>query len=357
MFSEIAKGATMDWNRDWSVSAKNIFEALKIQDGDKLAILFNPEPKGKEHLVSAIIEVAKRSNTQFTSIPLVLDEKFDITSLENSLNDFFKGTTNKQRKCFFTAAHKHFGPSRRAVHKLVSVDPDKLCGFMISLPTDDAKIMLDLSSTSPNYLWKRGEELRNALSKSNRIRITTKIGTDLSFDWDTNRRKYLISAGFPHTHADRWDNMGGEVYTAPLHETVNGKLVIDGAIACVGLVDGNIVVDIKNGRGIINKKESKASSKMIEAFEKELNIFPCASIVGEFGIGTTPNLKLIGELMNDEKVEGTIHIAFGDSYSADASGGENDCDAHTDCMVMSPTVDMITYGKTVRLMDNGKFLI
>lgn len=345
----------MTWNRDWESAGQNIFEALKITAGDRLAILYNPLPKGKEALAKALEKLAYSKGIETKNISLTLDEDFKIDGLEIDLYKFFEGTKNNQRKFFFTASNVHYGPARRAVHKLISVDPSKLYGYTISLATDEAAIVSDLAATSPKRLWERGIELRKILSQAAHIKITSKKGTVLDFDWDNSKRKYLISAGYAHTHEDHWDNLGGEVYTAPLHKTVNGRLVIDGAIAGIGLVDGTILVDVKNGRGAIQRKGSTASKKTIDDFEAEINIFPNASIVGEFGIGTTPGLKLRGELLNDEKVEGTIHIAFGDSYASDGSGGENNCDAHTDCMILEPTVEMTIDDKIVKLMVDGKF--
>ncbi|PIR18256.1 MAG: hypothetical protein COV46_00795 [Deltaproteobacteria bacterium CG11_big_fil_rev_8_21_14_0_20_49_13] len=239
----------------------------------------------------------------------------------------------------------------------MSVSPDKFCGYTISLATDDPDVISDLANTSPKKLLARGEGLKAILSRSTHIRITSGRGTDISFDWDPSRRKYLISAGYPHTHDDRWNNLGGEVYTAPLHKTLNGKLVIDGAIGSMGLIKGTIVVGIKEGAGTLNRSESTAPQEQLDEFDGEINIYPCAKIVGEFGIGTTPGLKLRGELLNDEKVEGTIHIAFGDSYAADGSGGENDCDAHNDCMILAPTVEMTIDGEKCLLMENGIFKV
>jgi hypothetical protein len=347
----------MTWNRDWSKAATNIFEALRIDSGDRLAVLYNSLDGQKKSLADALAGLAKQRGIPIFSEVLELPEGHDSTGLEARLCRFFEGTRPENRKFFFTAAKRHFGPARRAVHRLISVDPKKLYGYTISLAADDADIISDLAATSPNALWERGQKLKAILTESTKITITSKKGTNLTFDWEKDRRKYLVSAGFPHTHEDRWDNMGGEVYTAPLHETVNGRLVIDGAIANIGLVDGTIVVDIKNGKGSINRNDSTAPARQLDELDEELNIYPCACVVGEFGIGTTPGLKLTGELLNDEKVEGTIHIAFGDSYSADGSGGENDCDAHTDCIILSPTVDMLIDGKGIRMMDEGKFLV
>ena len=347
----------MTWNRDWTKPAKNIFEAFNIQHGDKFLILYNKAPHGKIYLIEALEALAKKNDITAKTMTLTLDDSFNITSIETELRQFFEGTISSQRKCFFTTSRVYFGPARRAVHKLISVDPSGLCGYTISLPTDDADIVYNLAETPPNELLANGERLKKILSQATKVHITSEKGTNISFLWNASRRKYLISAGFPDQHEDRWDNLGGEVFTAPIHETVNGRLVIDGAIANMGLFDGTVVVDITNGKGVINRKQSTASPKILDEFHKELTMCKGADIVGEFGVGTTPNLKFTGDLLNDEKIEGTIHIAFGDSYAADGSGGENDSDNHSDCMITSPTIDLTINGKTAPFMRSGKFLI
>ena len=54
-----------------------------------------------------------------------------------------------------------------------------------------------------------------------------------------------------------------------------------------------------------------------------------------YGIGTNPFLKISGNLLEDEKVKGTIHLAFGNSASM---GGNNDVPVHIDGMVRNPDV-------------------
>ena len=55
----------------------------------------------------------------------------------------------------------------------------------------------------------------------------------------------------------------------------------------------------------------------------------------EFGIGTNPFLKVSGNLLEDEKVKGTIHLAFGNSRGM---GGDNDVPVHIDCVIRRPSV-------------------
>lgn len=69
--------------------------------------------------------------------------------------------------------------------------------------------------------------------------------------------------------------------------------------------------------------------------------------VAEFGIGTNVNARIRGAILEDEKVAGTIHIAFGTSAGI---GGVNVSTVHIDGVVTSPDValdarDVMVRGK------------
>jgi leucyl aminopeptidase (aminopeptidase T) len=72
--------------------------------------------------------------------------------------------------------------------------------------------------------------------------------------------------------------------------------------------------------------------------------------VAEFGIGINPRAKITGNVLEDEKVLGTIHIAFGDNSGF---GGRIKVPSHQDGIVKNP--DVWLDGK--QLMKNGKLLI
>ena len=59
--------------------------------------------------------------------------------------------------------------------------------------------------------------------------------------------------------------------------------------------------------------------------------------VAELGIGTNERAKLTGEILEDEKILGTCHVAFGASA---AIGGTVQVPVHLDCVVMKPTVEL-----------------
>jgi leucyl aminopeptidase (aminopeptidase T) len=57
--------------------------------------------------------------------------------------------------------------------------------------------------------------------------------------------------------------------------------------------------------------------------------------IAELGIGLNPEAMLTGVVIEDEKVEGTIHIALGDNSTF---GGTVEVDSHLDGVIKNPTV-------------------
>jgi leucyl aminopeptidase (aminopeptidase T) len=59
--------------------------------------------------------------------------------------------------------------------------------------------------------------------------------------------------------------------------------------------------------------------------------------VAELGIGTNEKAKLTGEILEDEKILGSAHVAFGASAGI---GGTVQVPVHLDCIVTKPTVEL-----------------
>lgn len=72
--------------------------------------------------------------------------------------------------------------------------------------------------------------------------------------------------------------------------------------------------------------------------------------MGELGIGTNTAARLTGLILEDEKVYGTVHIAFGTNTSF---GGTNKADVHMDGVILKPTL----YLDEKLVIDKGVFLI
>jgi leucyl aminopeptidase (aminopeptidase T) len=78
---------------------------------------------------------------------------------------------------------------------------------------------------------------------------------------------------------------------------------------------------------------ASASGQEGERFLDLLDRFPKGRNVAELGVGTNDRARLTGVTLEDEKIYGTIHIAFG---SNDAFGGTVAAGVHLDAVVLEP---------------------
>lgn len=126
--------------------------------------------------------------------------------------------------------------------------------------------------------------------------------------------------------ADRGEeNMpGGEIFMAPEKKTVEGSIEFDYPAIEAGTEVTGIHLEFKNGKVI------KATADKNEEFLKQmLSADENASYLGEFGIGCNPRInRFTKNLLFDEKINGTIHLALGMAYKE--NGGGNDSAIHWD---------------------------
>ncbi|MDP2301587.1 MAG: aminopeptidase [Ignavibacteria bacterium] len=196
-----------------------------------------------------------------------------------------------------------------------------------------------------NYISKLSIKLKKILEKGKFVKITTTLGTDLSFSI-VGRTSYA-SKGLFHKKGESGNLPTGETFLAPVEGTSNGVFIVDGSMAGLGLMKNvNLKIEVKDGYATKITGGSIASklNKMLDEVGKD------ARNIAEFGIGTNPSAKLSGVLLEDEKVMGTIHIALGNNKSM---GGSVNVPIHLDGVVKKPTV----YLDGKLLMKDGKLLV
>jgi aminopeptidase len=157
-------------------------------------------------------------------------------------------------------------------------------------------------------------------------RITTKLGTDVSVEFDG--REWHTDTGLALNPGDFTNLPGGELFIAPT--SANGKLVIDGTFGDFGLLDTPLELTFKDG--IVVKARGAHAEDLERLFDK---LGQGARTVAELGIGMNPKARLWGILLEDEKVGNTIHMALGNNM---AFGGTCDVPMHYDGIVTAPTV-------------------
>jgi len=183
--------------------------------------------------------------------------------------------------------------------------------------------------------------LRSKLIESEKIRVTSKLGTDITLSiHDTQGWPILLN------EKGSWGNLPiGEVDSGIVREKTNGKIIFDGSFPEIGMIKEPIVVNVKYGIGEITSENSQS----YELKDMLNNVGADAFKLAELGIGTNPKAKITGNLLEDEKVLGTCHIAFGNDLSYK---GDNDVPIHLDGVIREPTIEV----DGVIIMKDGDLL-
>lgn len=206
-------------------------------------------------------------------------------------------------------------------------------------------IMIRGMNADYKKISKLSVKLKGIFEKGKVIRVTTKLGTDITLPIEG--RPAFASKGLFHAKGESGNLPTGETFLAPIEGATEGVFVVDGSFAGLGLIkNGNITVEVKKGLAvkITGGKEAETLNKMLDKVGK------LARNIAEFGIGTNDSAKLSGILLEDEKVMGTIHIALGNNKSM---GGTVGVPIHLDGVVKKPTV----YLDDKIIMKDGNLLI
>jgi leucyl aminopeptidase (aminopeptidase T) len=123
---------------------------------------------------------------------------------------------------------------------------------------------------------------------------------------------------------------GGEIYIAPIEDSAEGVLVIDKCLPGLLLSEPVRLVFVK---GRVTQIEGGAGAEYLEKAIAQHG--ESTRVIAELGIGTNPQARLQGNIITDEKVLGTIHVAIGRN---DFLGGRNIAPIHIDGVVSQPTV-------------------
>jgi len=165
----------------------------------------------------------------------------------------------------------------------------------------------DVCNLDYEKMSKAMDPLVELMNKTDKVRIVAK-DTDISFS----------IKDIPAIKCDGFCNIpDGEIYTAPVKNSVNGVITYNTPSVEDGFTYEKIRFEFKDGK-IIN-----ATANDTERINKLLNTDEGARYVGEFAIGVNPyiNVPMLDTLF-DEKIAGSIHFTPGSCYD-DAPNGNH----------------------------------
>lgn len=198
-----------------------------------------------------------------------------------------------------------------------------------SLPGITEDIMARAVGTDYKNIADLTRKLSRIMENQETVVITAAAGTDLTMK--ITGRPLIEDTGL-YTEPGEWGNLpAGEVYVAPIEGSANGHLVVDGSLAGIGLLTSPVTVEIRDGLAVSFSGGSEAE-RLREILDQA---GPEGRNVAELGIGTNTSARLSGNILEDEKVLGTIHVAFGANASF---GGRVQVGCHIDGIVLKPTL-------------------
>jgi len=232
---------------------------------------------------------------------------------------------------FFAAVHIPQESTSRA--QRVERLPGKAIRYAWGAHIDQGILDNELSADYEE-IGKLTYRLADRMHGARDVRVTTALGTDLSLS--INGRRVLADAGLFHSPGTCGNLPAGECYVSPLEDSANGVLVVDKSFPGM-LVKEPVRMTFEGGRlvAIEGGEAARWLEDVIAEGESRPNGQNCRTI-GELGIGTNAMARLTGNLMTDEKVLGTIHVAIGNNTGT--YGGANPAPIHIDGVVGAATL-------------------
>lgn len=231
--------------------------------------------------------------------------------------------------------------------------------FASTVPVDYERIKAECGAVS------------DVFDHADSITVTNSMGTNISFS--IRGRKGMKDDGDFSRPGSGGNLPAGEAFVSPVVGTAKGVIVFDGSISVhdgVVIIRDPITVHVSDGyvTGIEGGGEAeelsatlaKARERALE-FEKQGKIpsgkgaeyAKNAGNIGELGIGLNPAAEIVGNMLVDEKVYRTCHIALGSNYDEDAKAL-----IHLDGLITGPTIRAFSKeGDEVTITDSGELLV
>ncbi|HZV81719.1 MAG TPA: aminopeptidase [Geobacteraceae bacterium] len=217
-------------------------------------------------------------------------------------------------------------------------------GRFASLPHFDPEMFFSSMAVDWQVLAQRTTKLAAAVNCAERLRISTPNGTKLSFSMQGRRAEgddgLLTAPG-------SFGNLpAGEVYLAPLEGTAEGELVIE--YAPTRKLASPLHLVVRQGEVV----EVVGDEPYREWLEGKFAASGKNRNIAELGIGTNDRASRPDNILEAEKILGTIHVALGDNSGF---GGTVSTPFHEDYVFYRPTVTALLPGGGERLLlDDGR---
>lgn len=209
-----------------------------------------------------------------------------------------------------------------------------------TMPHVTADMLARLMAADFELMSRRSREVAELLTAADGAHVTCPRGTDFRLDLSGR-------AGIPDdgdlTAAGAFGNLPcGEGFIAPL--SGEGTIVAS-SLASIGIADPPATLTVEDGR--LTMAEGPAGAQLLSMLRAAGEL---GTNLAELGVGTNERAVLTGNILEDEKMLGTVHVAFGASAGI---GGTVAIPVHLDVLVSDAT---LTVGDRT-VLDAGRLLL
>jgi len=221
----------------------------------------------------------------------------------------------------------------------------RVCGARYaSMPIFEAPMLEGAMNVDWKALAERTTAIARVVNGFDTVHVTTPNGTDITLSKEG--RTARADTGILTKPGSFGNLPAGEVYFAPLEGTAQGTLVLEWAPTRE--LSSPIRLTIKDGlvAGV------QGNEDFVLYLEKRLSERPENRNLAELGIGTNDRASRPDNVLESEKILGTVHFALGDSSSF---GGKVQTPFHQDFVFFLPTIVLTGEGgKRLTLMKDGR---
>ena len=223
----------------------------------------------------------------------------------------------------------------------------RICGCRYaSMPLFDVSMLEGVMNVDWKELAKSTRELARVMNTADSVSIRAPNGTSLFFS--ARGRRAFSDTGILSRRGAFGNLPAGEAFLAPVEGSAHGRLVLEWgptrqfSSPVILTVRDGYVTDVSGTDGYVQYLRGKLSER-----RENCNI-------AELGIGTNRAARRPDNILEAEKIFGTIHIALGDNSSF---GGKVKTPFHQDFVFFRPTVTLIHKdGGRRDILKSGKFV-
>jgi len=306
--------------------------SLKVKSGERVLIIV--ESLNAKNLVNHLIDLIYKNNGLVSvklldneiiskiyenlserGIEQIIKQKwFEVDNYDAFItiryteNDYGSKNINKKMKNLLDIRSVYLDDIRINKRKWVLLNyPSSLDANKAHMTTNEfSSFAFDVMTIDYEKMYNELLPLKKIMEATDKVRI---VGKDTDISFSIKGIPAVICAGESNIP-------DGEIFTAPIKDSVNGYITYNTPSPYKGNVFNNIKLTFENGK-IIDFACDNEVDKLKEIFDTDDG----ARYIGEFSLGTNPLIMYpMGDILYDEKIFGSIHFTPGRAYQ-DAFNG------------------------------------